>query len=67
MVFIVNPWIIVPVVLLLGLLIEIGQEWFLAMRSFDWANFRMDAIGILLDVTLTMPFRFWSVATKRLS
>lgn len=68
MAFSFSAWIVIPILLmLLGLSIEIGQEWFLPMRTFDWEDFRMDAIGILLGVALTMPFRFWSSQTSRSS
>lgn len=65
MAFTFNGWVIIPIFLMiLGFSIEVGQELFLPMRTFDWGDFKMDAIGILVGVALTMPFRFWSVHAK---
>ncbi len=65
MAFNLNVWVITPILLMiLGFSIELGQEMFLPMRTFDWGDFKMNAIGILLGVALTMPFRFWSVHAK---
>ncbi len=45
-------WLVVTVLIALGAAIEVGQDWLLPRRTFDWADFAMDAVGVGLGLVV---------------
>lgn len=49
--------VIVMLMLLLGFGIEVGQDMFLDRRSFDWGDFLVDGIGVVIGLIAILGLR----------
>ncbi|MYM65119.1 VanZ family protein [Pseudomaricurvus sp. HS19] len=45
-------WLVIVSMVVLGAAIEVGQDWLLPRRTFDWADFAMDAVGVGLGLAV---------------
>lgn len=51
-------WFSTLLLLLLGLLIELGQEWFLPLRTFSAKDLIANALGVLIAILIYSLYRY---------